>query len=173
MTVRTFVDTNVFIYARQADESVKQPIAAEWIERLWRQQTGRTSMQVLSEAYATLTRTVRPTVRAEEAWEYVQPLVAWDPQPLDAQVVEQARVIEQRYMLSWWDSLIVSAAHVQGCSVLLTEDLQDRAVYGSVTACNPFRLGVSEPSAIYGAVAEPAVSQPHRPRGRPRRRSVS
>jgi predicted nucleic acid-binding protein len=48
-TALVFVDTNVFLYARDAGEPTKQPRAAAWLEQLWRERSGRTSMQVLSE----------------------------------------------------------------------------------------------------------------------------
>ena len=51
-----FVDTNVFIYARQAREPAKQRLAEAWIDHAWREQTGRTSVQVLSEYYANVTQ---------------------------------------------------------------------------------------------------------------------
>ncbi len=35
MTALVFVDAKVFIYAKQAGEPVKQPLAARWLERLW------------------------------------------------------------------------------------------------------------------------------------------
>jgi predicted nucleic acid-binding protein len=167
MIAPVFVDANVFIYSRQANEPLKQPLAAEWIERLWKEQVGRTSLQVISETYVTMTCKIKPALASEVAWEYVRSLFTWGPQPLDAQVTQRARDIEQRYRLSWWDSLIVSAAQIQNCVLLLTEDLQDHAVYGSVTVRNPFKLSVSEAPAIYAAVAR--VSQRHRPRGRPKR----
>lgn len=172
MTARVFVDTNVLVYARQGSEPTKQPIAAEWLERLWKEQSGRISLQVISEAYVTLTRKIRPALAQDGAWAYVQTLFAWDPQPLDVAVIQRARDIEQRHRLSWRDSLIVSAAQIQSCSVLLTEDLQDRAIYDAVTVCNPFRLGVHEDIPEYYANT-PASSQPHRPRGRPKRQSRS
>ena len=62
MTARIFVDTNVFVYAKQAREPVKQPLAAQWLERLWSDQTGRTSVQVLNEYYTALTRKIKPAV---------------------------------------------------------------------------------------------------------------
>jgi hypothetical protein len=72
--------------------------------------------------------------------------------------------------LGWWDSLVVGAAQIQNCALLLTEDLQDHAVYGSVTVRNPFTLGVSEAPAIYAA--EAGAAHRYRPRGRPRRHRV-
>jgi len=167
MTAPVFVDTNVFVYARQANERSRQPIAAEWVERLWRDETGRTSMQVLSECYVTLTRKIKPALAREQAWEHLRGLLTWDPQPTDAELLMRAREIEDRYGLSWWDSLIVGAAELQDCALLLTEDLQDRAVYGGVTVRNPFSLRVAEGIATYGNA--PRTVSRHPLRGRPRR----
>jgi len=65
--------------------------------------------------------------------------------------------------------MIVGAAQLQDCSVLLTENLEDRSIYGGVTVRNPFALGVSEEVATYAVPT--AVASRHRPRGRPRRSS--
>jgi predicted nucleic acid-binding protein len=166
MSALIFVDTNVFVYARQSSEPLKQPIAAQWLESLWNGQTGRTSMQVINECYVTLTRKLKPRLPSDEAWDYVHQLFAWNPQPIDRDVALRARECERRYRLSWWDSLIIGAAQAQCCTVLLTEDMQDRAVYGGVTVRNPFMLGVSEALVEYAAMPSPRA---YRPRGRPTR----
>jgi hypothetical protein len=93
------------------------------------------------------------------------------PQPTNDELIIRAREIEDRYGLSWWDSSIVGAAELQNCALLLTEDLQDGAVYGTVTVRNPFRLGVAEGIATYGR-AEKTRSR-HPARGRPRREALS
>ncbi|MGQ0384774.1 MAG: PIN domain-containing protein [Gammaproteobacteria bacterium] len=167
MTVAVFVDTNVFVYSRQTLDPRKQALASEWLERLWIERAGRTSMQVLCECFATLTRKLDPPFANDEAWDYVRSLLAWEPQPIAADAFARAFEIQQRHRLNWWDCLIVAAAQLQGCSVLLTEDLQDQAVFGSLTVRSPFTLGVSEGIASY-AVREPQVPA-HRPRGRPRK----
>jgi predicted nucleic acid-binding protein len=167
MTALVFVDTNVFVYARQVREAQKQPIAAQWIERLWHEQLGRVSMQVLNECYVTLTRQAVPAPTPVVVWEYVRSLLVWNPQPTDAELLHRAFEVEQRHRLNWWDCLIVGAAQLQGCAVLLTEDLQDRAVYGGVTVRNPFSLGTSEDLAIYDLVRVASPSHPRR--GRPKR----
>ena len=74
MSAPIFVDTNVLVYAHQANELIKQPIATQWIERLWQEQCGRLSMQVLSEYYVTLTRKVKPPRPAADAWDDVRAL---------------------------------------------------------------------------------------------------
>ena len=167
MTTRVFVDTNVFVYARDANEPVKQPLAAQWLDGLWTERTGRTSLQVLNEYYWNLTRKIRPALSPDDAWTRVERLFNWNPQPIDIGVVTRAHDMERRYRLSWWDSLIVAAAQAQNCSLLLSEDLQERAVYGGVTVRNPFTLGVSEGLAEYPAT--PVVARRYRPRGRPKR----
>jgi predicted nucleic acid-binding protein len=166
MTAITFVDTNIFVYARQASEPLKQPVAAQWLERLWQQQLGRTSIQVLNELYVSLTRKVKPALPQAEVWDEVRNLFTWNPQPTDLELLLRAQEVEQRYRLSWWDSLIIGAAQIQNCAVLLSEDLRDRAIYGGVTVCNPFTLAVSEPALEYSA---PRVVPAHPRRGRPRR----
>jgi predicted nucleic acid-binding protein len=167
MTAPVFVDTNLLVYIRDARDAAKQARAAAWLAHLWGERLGRTSMQVLSEFYATVTRKLTPRVSPDSAWQDTIAFFAWHPQPIDEAVLVRAHEIEQRYRLSWWDSMVVSAAQVQDCALLLTEDLQDGAVFGSVTVRSPFTLDVREPAATY-AVAPP-IKPRHRSRGRPRR----
>jgi predicted nucleic acid-binding protein len=169
MIARIFVDTNVFVYARQATEPAKQSVAARWLGRLWEEQTGRTSVQVLNEYYTTLTRKIKPPMPPADAWDDVKSLIAWNPQPMDLELLHRGREIELRHRLSWWDSLIVGAAQLQNCVLLLTEDLQDRSVYGGVTVRDPFTLGVSEDLTSYSAGNLQARPQSHPRRGRPKR----
>jgi hypothetical protein len=91
----------------------------------------------------------------------------WDPQPIDEELLRAGREIELRYKLSWWDSMIVAAAQLQDCVLLLTEDLEDGAVFGAVTVRSPFTLGVREAAAHY--TVEPSRRPAQRLRGRPRR----
>jgi predicted nucleic acid-binding protein len=46
--------------------------------------------------------------------------------------------IQERYRLSWYDSLIVAAAQQAGCKRLYSEDLQHGQHFGAVTVHNPF-----------------------------------
>jgi len=168
MTGPVFVDANVFVYARDISEPVKQPLAAGWLEKLWQEQLGRTSTQALSEYYAVVTQKLEPGLAPDEAWDDVKALFAWNPEPVDINLQLRAREIQRRYRLNWWDCLIVAAAQAQSCALLLSEDMQDRAIYGGVTVRNPFTLGVSEAPENY--VALPQVTHQHRARGRPRRK---
>lgn len=167
MTGTLFVDTNVFVYSRDAREPDRMARARQWLEYLWREQLGRTSVQVLTEYYSTLTRKMRPAVAAEQAWDSVAALFVWNPQPVDRSLLERGRAVEERYRLSWWDSLVVAAAQLQACAVLLTEDLQNGGTYGTVTVLDPFKTGIAEARASYQSV--PVAVRRYRPRGRPKR----
>ena len=81
-------------------------------------------IQVLQEYYVTVTRKLRPGLPKDAARADVQDLSAWCPAAIDVEDLEVAWSIEDRLGLSFWDSLIVAAAHVAGCEVILTEDLQ-------------------------------------------------
>jgi len=67
--------------------------------------------------------------------------------------------------------MIVGAAQLQDCAILLTESLPDGTAYGEVTARSPFTLDAREPAAAY-APAPSAAGSRHRPRGRPKRETV-
>ena len=138
MTDRVFVDTNVLVYSRDASETRKQKRAMAWMARLWSEQIGRLSFQVLNEFYVTVTNKLQPGMDPQSAREDVRFLLAWRPIPVDARVVEGAWRIQDRYKLSWWDALIVSAAQVSDCRYLLTEDLQENRKMGDIEVINPF-----------------------------------
>jgi hypothetical protein len=116
--------------------------------------------------YTSVTRKLRPGLAMQEAWDDVQALCAWRPQPIDEGVLRRGREVEARYELGWWDSLIVAAAQAQGCAVLLSEDLQDGGMYGGVLVRSPFTLALHEEVSVYAAV--PSAARGHPPRGRPK-----
>ncbi len=147
-----FVDANVFVYARDPREPRKE---------------ARAKQCVLAEFYAIVTRRLAQPVPEELAWDDVTRYLAWRPRAIDEAVLHLARETAQRFSLSWWDSLLVAAAKLQGCSVLLTDELQDGLAFGTLGVRNPFTLAAGEPGAEYTVTHMPAPL--HRPRGRPKR----
>jgi predicted nucleic acid-binding protein len=147
MTAAVFADTNVLVYAVDAGERVKQPLARAWMEHLWRTDSGRTSVQVMQEYYVTVTRKLEPGLHPSVAQQQVRRLLTWDPQVIDGSLLEIAWGVEARLRLSWWDSLIVAAAHRQRCSHLLTEDLADGLKFEGVLVIDPF---VHSPAEVLG-----------------------
>lgn len=143
MTDRVFVDTNVLVYSRDISQGEKQHIAARWMEALWEHGNGRTGIQVLNEFFITVTGKLSPGLDRQDAWADVQDLMSWEPQPVDRVCTEYAFHLHNRYSLSWWDALVVSAARLQQCPILLTEDLQEGAEYDEVRVVNPFTGGAA------------------------------
>lgn len=135
-----FVDTNILVYARDARDPRKHDIAKDWLRTLWSHDIGRTGMQVLNDFFVTVTRKLKPGLDPSVAWADVLDLLSWEPQAVDRAWIEYAHHINARFSPAWWDSLIVSAARLQGCSAILSEDLQSGADYDGVRVGNPFEL---------------------------------
>jgi predicted nucleic acid-binding protein len=138
--VPVFVDTNLFVYRFDTTEPGKQRRSERWHEHLWRERTGRLSVQVLQELYSSLTRKLDQPMEPAEARTVVRSLLSWDPVPVDPRTIEGAWRLEDRYSLSWWDALIVSAAQIAGCRHLLTEDLSHGQDLDGVQVVNPFQV---------------------------------
>ena len=62
-----FVDANVFVYAINPAEPLKQEVALSLIGRLWREQRACTSVQAINEFYAVVTRKLRHVIPQEQA----------------------------------------------------------------------------------------------------------
>ena len=147
MTALCFVDSNLLVYRRDAGEAKKQPVAERWVRRLWETRAGRLSVQVLEEFYQVVTRRLKPGLPVAEARREIRDYLVWKPVALTPAVVEHAWEVEDRFALSWWDSLIVSAAQLGGCAYLLTEDLQDGMDMDGLRVVDPFR---HDPQSILG-----------------------
>jgi predicted nucleic acid-binding protein len=141
MTGPTFVDTNILVYARDAGEPVKQARAMDVLRVLWKSRLGRVSQQVLQEYYVTVTRKLKPGLPKEEARDDIAALLAWRPLAPSGSTLSKAWEIEDRFGLTWWDSLIVAAALANRCTLLLSEDLQDGQQIDGLRIQNPFAPG--------------------------------
>jgi len=139
MTARVFVDTNAFVYQLDTREPQKQAHTSAWLAHLWNARSGRVSFQVLAELYVTLTRKLTPGLDRESARKIVRSLWAWRPVPMEERLFASAWAVQDRFGLSWWDALIVAAAKVAECSLLLSEDLQHDQDLDGLRVINPFR----------------------------------
>jgi predicted nucleic acid-binding protein len=137
---RTFVDTNVLVYAYDTSEKVRRPIAVDELSRLWDSRSGILSTQVLQEFYATATRKLQPTMARTDAREVVMLYDHWKPVQVDLPLIVAASRLEETHTLSFWDALIVETAQRAGATRLLSEDLQDGRRIGSVVIENPFAV---------------------------------
>jgi predicted nucleic acid-binding protein len=135
----TFVDTNILVYAHDASEAVKQPIARERLERLWADGAGTLSTQILQEFYVVATRKLASPMSPMEAREIVGLYSVWPLVIIDSPLILNASRLEEDHQLSFWDALVLEASRVAGAELLLTEDMQHGRVIEGVRIENPFR----------------------------------
>ena len=138
MSGKTFVDTNVLIYAHDVDAAAKHDVAARLVRDLWQTRTGVLSMQVLQEFYVNATRKIRTPLSKAAARSVVSTYTAWcvdGPTPAD---LAPAYEIEDAAGISFWDALIVAAAARAGAHRLVSEDLNAGQSIAGVLIENPF-----------------------------------
>ena len=138
MTGRSFLDTNVVVYAFDDDAPLKKHKALRILEEA-RASTHVLSPQGLQEFFNAVTRKLARPVRAEDAESAVHLLAKLTIVPADRDLVISAIRTHRHHQLSLWDALIVQAAIVGGCDRLLTEDMQDGRRLGNLVIENPFR----------------------------------
>jgi predicted nucleic acid-binding protein len=138
---KTFVDTNILVYAYDATAGEKRQAARAAVAELWRTGRGLISTQVLQEFYVTVTRKVPRPLKASLAGEIVADLLTWDVAVNDGESILRAFEIERRERISFWDALIVAAAVRGGADVLLSEDLPHGRALAGVLVRNPFLTG--------------------------------
>lgn len=136
-----FVDTNVLLYAVDDKDAGKRDQARAWMAACWSRRCGRISTQVIHEFYWNARKKFTSAISAGDARAEVRRLQHWQPWLLDHATVESAWAAESRWGLSYWDALMVAAAQQQGCTLLLTEDLQHDLRVDKLRIVNPFLAG--------------------------------
>lgn len=140
MIDRVFLDTNVLVYAYDKQEPDKRAKAQSILTQAIRNETGCLSAQVLGEFFTVVTRKIKRPLSAEDAEEIIERLGILPVQEIDLSLVKRAIDTHKRYGISYWDSLILSAAEKAGCTQVHSEDLKDGEDYNGVRVVNPFRV---------------------------------
>ena len=78
MSGRTFVDTNILVYAHDTSAGAKHDVARSLVERLWHERTGAVSTQVLQELYVSLRRRAGRPLAREDAHAVVTDYLRWE-----------------------------------------------------------------------------------------------
>lgn len=117
MSVRSFIDTNVLIYADAADEPVKQARAIAVIREHRLARTGVLSTQVLQEFVAAAIRKLG--LPPELIRERVAFYSGFDVVNASVPLVMAALDLRMLHPLSFWDAMIVQTARKLPCAPLL------------------------------------------------------
>jgi predicted nucleic acid-binding protein len=137
MSDRTFVDTNVLIYAHDVDAKAKHEAAKRVLYELWSERTGVLSMQVLQEFYVNVTRKIPHPLSKESARLVVSTYTIWCVDTTAAEIAS-AFGIEDDSRIGFWDALIVASAVKSGANRILSEDLNAGQTIAGVRIANPF-----------------------------------
>ncbi|MGW4842495.1 PIN domain-containing protein [Nocardia brasiliensis] len=135
---RTFIDTNILVYAHDTDAGRNHRIAQTILESLWSRKTGALSTQVLQEFYNIATRKLTPRMSQAKARGIVALYSEWCALDMDPLIVVNASFLQETHTVSWWDALIVEAAVQSGAKYLLSEDLQHGRKFADLEVRNPF-----------------------------------
>lgn len=135
--VRTFVDTNVFVYSVDDSEPAKRDQARLVLQEIAPEDLCLSS-QVLAEFYVVVTRKLAKPMRPQDAAAAVTELSRLKPVPVTAQLVNEAVGLSRKAKLSLWDAMIVRAAAAGRCRQIVTEDLAEGTVLDGIQIVSPF-----------------------------------
>ena len=130
--MRQFFDSNVVLYLL-SDNQTKANCCEEIVE-----QGGVISVQVLNECVNVMLKKLK--MARPEVNEFLAVIKSISEiVPLSIEVHEGALELLDRYQLSWYDALIVSAAIESDCETLWSEDMHNGLVVNkTMTIRNPF-----------------------------------
>jgi predicted nucleic acid-binding protein len=137
MSAKFFVDTDILIYAHDADEKQKHPIARKLLTDLLRTRTLVLSPQVLQEFYVNATRKIAKPLTKRVAREIVEDFSVWSIDTGAAEVAIAFR-IEDEARISFWDALICASALKSGAKAILAEDMNAGQKIAGIQIQNPF-----------------------------------
>jgi predicted nucleic acid-binding protein len=139
MKGKYFLDANIIIYTFDFSSPEKQAIARNLIFHAIEQNHGVLSFQVIQEFFSVATRKFKKPLNYRDCTTYLQSVLA----PLcevfpTIELYREALDIQERWKLSYYDSLIVAAALSAQCSTLYSEDFQHGMKIKDLIIENPF-----------------------------------
>ena len=132
-----FIDTNVLVYVADDADAAKQLISRRIVQEALTTNEHTISAQVLNEFSSVLFKKLKKT--AQEVDGFLEVVERIRTVAVKPEWTRKAIGLMIRYGVQFFDSLLLVAAQESGCDEILTEDLNDGQMYGSVKAVNPFK----------------------------------
>ena len=133
----TFLDTNILVYSVDGKEPVKHGIARRIIIRALNDRDCLVSAQILNEFSNIALLKLKMSI--QEVHRFVTIFSQINVVSLDYRWTDKALAVKEKFGTQFFDSLLLVAAEENGCDEILTEDLNDGQMYGTVKAVNPFK----------------------------------
>ena len=133
-----FLDTNILVYAEDADSAGKQAVAAALIAECYLKGEAVISTQVMMEFYNVAVKKLKlePAFAAQRLRLFAKfRAVSTTPQ-----LVLAATDLHRLHSLSFWDAMILQAAITSGCDTLYSEDFNAGQIVSGVKIVNPFKV---------------------------------
>jgi predicted nucleic acid-binding protein len=130
------IDTNFLVYAEKYDDGGRYDAVRQIIDRAGSSLV--VSVLALGELYRVLTRKAKrnPDTAAADALAWTRSL---SPCDVDFGGLEEAMLLSAKHQLHIWDALAVTTYRRYGCSIILSEDMQDGFVWQGIEVVNPFK----------------------------------
>jgi len=134
-----FLDTNIFVCSFDEKAPAKRQKARSMIREALKSQTGIISFQIIQEFLNIATRKLSVGLTFEDLADYLKTVLfpLCDLSPTE-ELYQLALEIHRAHHISFYDSLVIAAAHKMNCKIIYTEDLQDGQVIAGVKIQNPF-----------------------------------
>ncbi len=133
---KSFIDTNIIIYANDARDEAKQKTALNTVAHHMKSGTGVISTQVLQEyAHVALNKLHQ---RQDVILRQLVLLEGFEVVQQSPGLIRRSVEIQATYRISFWDACIISAAEHAKCHVILSEDFNRGQFYSGIAMENPF-----------------------------------
>lgn len=135
MSGKTFLDTNILVYALDQDEAPRRDASRKAIESIVADGSGVISTQVMQEFYVAATRKLGiPPLAAKTV---LKTFTVFEIVQISPELIQDAIDCAVLNTLSFWDALIIAAAASAGCERVYTEDLNAGQTVLGVAIENP------------------------------------
>jgi len=136
MALRSFIDTNILVYAEASDVPAKQKVALTLLKQHYEEASGVLSTQVLQEYCNVALKKLKlphPYIRAQldlyEQFDVIQVTPA---------IIRAGVDLQQTRSVAFYDAIVLASAQIAGCSVLFSEGMKTGEIVGGVRIINPF-----------------------------------
>ena len=131
------LDTNVLVYTVDSQDANLCRRAQAIVRLAAESDRCVIALQTVGEFYAAVTSRGLQSrdAAAQQARDWVRLFPVVEPRMVDAEDALAAAAVGR---LSYWDGLLVATLRRAGCTVLLSEDMQEGANHNGVTIRNPF-----------------------------------
>jgi len=142
MNDKVFIDTNILIYAyllspKKEADYIKHIQAKELLNGFTNNQEIFISTQVCNEYYNALLKNKIDDTSIQRSLESL--INAVNVSSITTDTVKNAFKIKNKYLFSYWDSLVLSSALENECTLLYSEDMQnEQLINGVLRVVNPF-----------------------------------